>query len=138
MEATPGPGVRVVPPGALPLGLVEAPQPDVQRRQALLSIEDQGELLDASGAGELVVGTALARALEELVCVPLVAVLGVQFPEEEGAYGVAAHQGVEERAYLVRRPHELPLDGREKVVAVEALEGVTVPKWENCTLRLAV
>ncbi len=60
--------------------------------QALLPIENERELLDAGGVGDLVVDAALPGVLDEALDLPLVSVLGLELPEQERANGVVAPQ----------------------------------------------
>ena len=95
---------------------VRAAQADQEGREALLSVQYHGQCVDSCCIGEFVVSPALACILKELVHLPFVTILRLQFPKKERADGVAAHYRVKQLHDLIRLPDELTLNRRKEVL----------------------
>lgn len=90
-----------------------AVEPDVERRQALLPVEDRRQLARVSEVQPVVVPVLPLVPLEhELVEVKLLGLLGRHLPEQERADRVAAQDAVEQPGHPLRllRPDQLALD----------------------------
>ncbi|MCG3121879.1 MAG: hypothetical protein GIKADHBN_00251 [Phycisphaerales bacterium] len=123
VETLRAPRLRIVPPLVLLLHHVGALEADEKRGQPLLTVQHQRQRRDPVGAREGVMRSPVLGAFEELVDLPLLAVLRLQLPEEERADGVAPEDRIEELHNLLGLPPELSLDRRKEVLPVHPGDG---------------